>query len=58
MDWLNGKKTYIGVVAWGINQILKLVFPHLAVAWGVLDTLTLTLTGVGVGHKLAKAGGS
>ena len=54
MEWLNGYKTYVGVVAWGVLQLLMQVKPEWAVALGVAETLAMTLTGVGVGHKLAK----
>ena len=54
MEFLNGKKTYLGVIAWGVIQILLQVQPEWASALGIAETLALTLTGIGAGHKLTK----
>jgi len=51
---MDGSKTYMGVVVWGMVQLLKMWAPQHMDVWMVMEPLALTLTGVGVGHKLAK----
>ena len=53
-NMLNGSKTYIGVIVWGVVSLLMSVKPEWADTLKMVETLAMTLTGVGVGHKLAK----
>lgn len=54
MEWLSGYKTYLGVVVWGVVNVLMGVKPEWMPVLQMVETLAMTLTGVGVGHKLAK----
>ncbi len=52
--FLNGKKTYLGVIAWAVVQLLMQYKPEWAAVLSQAEVVTLALTGVGVGHKLEK----
>ena len=54
LELFNGSKTYIGVMVWGLIQVLRLLMPEHEGMYAIVEPLALTLTGVGVGHKLTK----
>ena len=51
---LNGYKTYAGVMLWGLVNLLMLVMPQYMAELKMVEVVSMTLLGVGVGHKLAK----
>ena len=51
---LNGYKTYAGVMLWGLVNLLMLVMPQYMAELKMVEVVAMTLSGVGVGHKLAK----
>lgn len=53
-EMLSGYKTYIGIIVWGMANLLMAVKPEWMAALQTVETLAMTVTGVGVGHKLAK----
>jgi hypothetical protein len=55
MEWLNGRKTYVGVIVWGVVQVLMTVKPEWMDVLKMVEVSAMALFGVGVGHKLAKA---
>ena len=54
LNVLNGYKTYLGVIAWGMVSVMMSLKPEWMPVLQVVESLAMTLTGVGVGHKLAK----
>ena len=54
MEMWNGYKTYIGVVLFGVVQLLRLWMPDNAGIYDIIEPLAVTLTGIGIGHKLEK----
>ena len=57
MDFLNGKKTIIGAAGFIICKVAAAILPSVAVALDMTaDYVFAPLAGIGIGHKLYKAG--
>ena len=57
MDVMNGYKTYVGFMGYGLLGLLMCLVPEMAdesLMVAVKDYFMLPLAGVGVAHKLAK----
>jgi len=52
MKWIDGNKTYLGMIAYGIVMVIESVKPGTVPAW-VLP-LVLTWTGLSVRHAMKK----
>lgn len=55
MDWVNGYKSYLGFIGYGVCQLLAQLLPEYApMLVSVAEYVMAPLAGVGLAHKLAK----
>ncbi len=56
MKWLNGKKSYLGIVAWGLAGLLESMGIIENAVADQIKAVAVTVGGVGIAHKVAKVG--